>query len=60
VFAQAISQEMGCAISVARGAQVPVAAEHLRVARDLAAAIRFRHGIAAARPSCASRSACAA
>jgi len=35
-FAQAISQEMGCAISVARAAQVPVAAEHLREARDVA------------------------
>jgi aldehyde dehydrogenase (NAD+) len=35
-FAQAISQEMGCAISVARASQVPVAAEHIRVARDLA------------------------
>jgi aldehyde dehydrogenase (NAD+) len=41
VFAQAISQEMGCAISVARGAQVPVAAEHIRVARDLAASYPF-------------------
>ncbi|HSW19593.1 MAG TPA: aldehyde dehydrogenase family protein [Ramlibacter sp.] len=36
LFAQAISQEMGCAITVARGAQVPVAAEHVRVACDLA------------------------
>ncbi|MEH3087110.1 MAG: aldehyde dehydrogenase family protein [Xylophilus ampelinus] len=35
-FAQAISLEMGAAIATARGAQVPVAAEHLRVARDLA------------------------
>ena len=35
-FAQEISQEMDCAISVARGAQVPIAAEHIRVARDLA------------------------
>jgi aldehyde dehydrogenase (NAD+) len=41
VFAQAISQEMGCAISVARGAQVPVAAEHIRVASDLAASYPF-------------------
>jgi len=41
VFAQAISQEMGCAISVARGAQVPIAAEHVRVARDLAAGYPF-------------------
>jgi aldehyde dehydrogenase (NAD+) len=40
-FAEAISQEMGCAISVARAAQVPVAAEHLRVARDLAGSYRF-------------------
>jgi aldehyde dehydrogenase (NAD+) len=41
VFAQAISQEMGCAISVARGAQVPIAAEHIRVARDLARSYPF-------------------
>jgi aldehyde dehydrogenase (NAD+) len=34
-FAQAISLEMGAAISSARSMQVPVAAEHLRVARDL-------------------------
>jgi aldehyde dehydrogenase (NAD+) len=40
-FAQAISQEMGCAISVARAAQVPIAAEHIRVARDLAASYPF-------------------
>ena len=40
-FAQAISQEMGCAISVARGAQVPIAAEHIRVARDLARSYPF-------------------
>jgi aldehyde dehydrogenase (NAD+) len=40
-FAQAISQEMGCAISVARAAQVPVAAEHIRVARDLARSYPF-------------------
>jgi aldehyde dehydrogenase (NAD+) len=40
-FAQAISQEMGCAISVARGAQVPIAAEHIRVARDLAGSYAF-------------------
>ena len=58
-FAQAISQEMGCAITVARGAQVPIAAEHIRVARDLAAAIPSSR-IAAARPSCARPSACAA
>jgi aldehyde dehydrogenase (NAD+) len=41
LFAQAISQEMGCAISVARSAQVPVAAEHIRVARDLAGSYAF-------------------
>jgi aldehyde dehydrogenase (NAD+) len=40
-FAQAISQEMGCAIAVARGAQVPIAAEHVRVARDLAGSYPF-------------------
>ncbi|MBK6864137.1 MAG: aldehyde dehydrogenase family protein [Ideonella sp.] len=40
-FAQAISQEMGCAITVARGAQVPIAAEHIRVALDLAARYPF-------------------
>ncbi len=40
-FAQAISLEMGSAITVARGAQVPIAAEHLRVARDLAASHPF-------------------
>jgi aldehyde dehydrogenase (NAD+) len=32
---------MGCAITVARGAQVPVAAGHIRVARDLAASYPF-------------------
>jgi aldehyde dehydrogenase (NAD+) len=41
LFAQAISQEMGCAISVARAAQVPIAAEHVRVARDLAGSYAF-------------------
>ncbi len=40
-FAQAISQEMGCAITVARGAQVPIAAQHIRVASDLAANYPF-------------------
>ncbi len=40
-FARAISQEMGCAITVARGAQVPIAAEHVRVARDLARSYPF-------------------
>ena len=43
VFAQAISQEMGCAISLARSAQVPIAAEHIRVARDLAAQLSLPH-----------------
>jgi aldehyde dehydrogenase (NAD+) len=33
-FAQAISQEMGAAIGFARSTQVPVAAQHIRVARD--------------------------
>jgi aldehyde dehydrogenase (NAD+) len=36
LFAQAISLEMGAAIGMARGAHVPSAAEHLRVARDIA------------------------
>jgi aldehyde dehydrogenase (NAD+) len=40
-FAQAITLEMGCTISVARAVQVPVAAEHLRVARDLAGSYAF-------------------
>jgi aldehyde dehydrogenase (NAD+) len=35
VFAQAISLEMGAAIGMARSAQVPSAAEHIRVARDI-------------------------
>ena len=34
VFAQAISLEMGAAISIARSAQVPFAAAHIRVARE--------------------------
>jgi aldehyde dehydrogenase (NAD+) len=41
LFAQVISQEMGAAISMARTAQVPVAAEHIRVARDLADSYPF-------------------
>ena len=41
LFAQAISLEMGAAIGFARGAQVPIAAEHIRVARDLAASYPF-------------------
>lgn len=40
-FAQAISREMGAAIGYARNAQVPLAAEHLRVARDLLADYPF-------------------
>jgi aldehyde dehydrogenase (NAD+) len=40
-FAQAISLEMGSAIAVARAAQVPIAAQHIRVARDLAASYPF-------------------
>jgi aldehyde dehydrogenase (NAD+) len=39
-FAQAISLEMGAAISYARSAQVPSAAAHVRVARDVSAATR--------------------
>ncbi|MFS2034040.1 aldehyde dehydrogenase family protein [Polaromonas sp. CT11-55] len=49
LFAQAISLEMGAAISTARGAQVPMAAEHIRVARDLAGSYPFlthREGVA--------------
>ena len=34
LFAQAISLEMGAAIGLARSTQVPIAAEHIRVARD--------------------------
>jgi aldehyde dehydrogenase (NAD+) len=41
LFAQVISHEMGAAISMARTAQVPVAAEHIRVARDLAGSYPF-------------------
>jgi aldehyde dehydrogenase (NAD+) len=41
-FVQAISLEMGASIASARAAQVPVAAEHLRVARDLAREHPFR------------------
>jgi aldehyde dehydrogenase (NAD+) len=40
-FAQAISLEMGAAMSFARGTQVPVAAEHVRVARDNAMSYPF-------------------
>jgi aldehyde dehydrogenase (NAD+) len=41
LFAQAISQEMGAAIGFARSTQVPVAAEHIRVARDNLAGYQF-------------------
>jgi aldehyde dehydrogenase (NAD+) len=40
-FAQAISREMGAAIGYARGTQVSLAVEHLRVARDLLADYPF-------------------
>ncbi len=40
-FAQAISREMGAAIGYARSAQVPLAAEHVRVARELLADYPF-------------------
>lgn len=41
LFAQALSLEMGAAISYARTAQVPLAAEHIRVARDNLATYPF-------------------
>jgi aldehyde dehydrogenase (NAD+) len=41
MLAQAISLEMGSAMTVARAAQVPVAAEHLRVAAELAGSYAF-------------------
>ena len=41
LFAQAISLEMGAAIDFARRAQVPSAAEHIRVARDNARSYAF-------------------
>jgi aldehyde dehydrogenase (NAD+) len=41
LFAQTISLEMGAAIGFARATQVPVAAEHIRVARDLAGSYPF-------------------
>jgi aldehyde dehydrogenase (NAD+) len=41
-FAQAISLEMGSAIAAARAMQVPLAAEHVRVARDLLSTYRFQ------------------
>lgn len=40
-FAQAISLEMGSAIAFARERQVPVAAEHVRVAREVVASYPF-------------------
>lgn len=40
-FAQALSLEMGAAIGYARSAQVPLAAEHIRVARDNLATYPF-------------------
>lgn len=40
-FAQAISLEMGAAITFARARQVPVAAEHIRVAREVAEGYPF-------------------
>lgn len=49
LFAQAISLEMGAAIGFARSTQVPVAAEHIRVARDNLASYAFlthREGVA--------------
>ncbi|HTH79420.1 MAG TPA: aldehyde dehydrogenase family protein, partial [Ramlibacter sp.] len=41
LFAQAITAEMGAAITHARQAHVPFAAEHLRVARDNCASYEF-------------------
>ncbi|WP_407193846.1 aldehyde dehydrogenase family protein [Bradyrhizobium sp. STM 3566] len=41
LFAQALTCEMGAAITYARRAQVPLAAEHIRVARDNLANYRF-------------------
>jgi aldehyde dehydrogenase (NAD+) len=41
LFAQAIAAEMGAAITHARQAHVPFAAEHLRVARDACASYEF-------------------
>ncbi len=41
-LAQALSLEMGAAISFARAMQVPLAAEHVRVARDLLSTYRFQ------------------
>lgn len=41
-LAQAISLEMGASITSARAMQVPLAAEHVRVARDLLSSYRFQ------------------
>jgi aldehyde dehydrogenase (NAD+) len=41
LFAQALTDEMGAAITYARRAQVPLAAEHIRVARDNLATYPF-------------------
>src|SRR5207253_10056761 len=41
LFAQAITLEMGAAIGFARATQVPVAAEHIRVARELVGSYPF-------------------
>jgi aldehyde dehydrogenase (NAD+) len=42
MFAQALTTEMGAPITYARNAHVPLAAEHLRVARDNLASYLFR------------------
>ena len=42
LFALALTMEMGAPISYARGAHVPLAAEHIRVARDNLANYAFR------------------
>lgn len=52
LLAQAISLEMGAAIGFARASQVPLAAEHVRVARDLLASYPFsreEHGFLVSR-----------
>jgi aldehyde dehydrogenase (NAD+) len=52
LFVQAISLEMGAAISMARSNQVPIAAEHIRVARDVLRSHPFvvrREGVAIVR-----------
>ena len=41
-LAQALSLEMGAAIVFARAMQVPLAAEHVRIARDLLSTYRFQ------------------